>query len=75
MKPVKAKNLRPEMWIAINFGTAIRALKIYEVNPIKYDDGAQLVKIMAHDDNDAKLCVACCAPDAVFFASDEGPED
>jgi hypothetical protein len=74
MKPVKAKNLRPEMWIAVNFGTAIRALKIYEV-VIKYIDGVEHFGIMAHDDNDAKLCVAVAAPDAVFFASDEGPEE
>ena len=70
MKPVKAKNLRADMWIAVNYGTAIRALKICEV---ELCDG--MIEIVAHDENDERHIVAVCPPDAVFFASDEGPED
>jgi heterodisulfide reductase subunit A-like polyferredoxin len=75
MKPIKAKNLLAGMWIAVNYGTAIRCLKICELGTIEYDDGAKLIEIKAHDDNDCKHCVAVSPPEAVHLAGNEGPED
>lgn len=75
MKPTKAKNLRAGMWIAVNYGTVIRCLKICEVKTINYADGGKLIDIIAHDDNDCRHCVAVSPPEAVHLAGDEGPED
>lgn len=74
MKPTKAKNLRAGMWIAVNYGTAIRCLTITDIKTIDHH-GAQLLDIAAHDENDCVHWVAMSPPEAVHLAGNEGPED
>jgi len=76
MKPVKAKNLKAGQWLAVNYGTSVRAMRLFEIKPIIYNnEGGKLLDLIVHDENDCKQLVASTPPDAVFFACDEGPEE